>query len=70
MISSLEDAWNWYRTVREQARYMQRLAGRFWGRQECDEALSLDNVFGTLRLVIFNSAQRPFCKISTTSACC
>jgi hypothetical protein len=45
MISSLEDAWNWYQAVRRHAVYMQRLGDRFWDRPEWDEALSLDNLF-------------------------
>lgn len=42
MIRSLEDAWNWYASVRKLAYDMKHLAGR-WDRPEWNAVLSLDN---------------------------
>jgi hypothetical protein len=45
MISSLDDAWKWYKCARTLAQDMDRLGRRFWNRDEWAGALGLDDRF-------------------------
>ena len=49
MISSLDDAWGWYTSVRTLTTQMDRLGRKYWDREELALLLGRDNVFRSVR---------------------
>jgi hypothetical protein len=45
MIQTLDDAWEWYKAVDRLCRQMQRMATKYWDRDELSDLLAHDNTF-------------------------
>jgi hypothetical protein len=48
MIATLDEAWAWYEAVQDLAKWMGRIAQRYWDDPRLAELLGLDNTFQTV----------------------